>query len=110
MDLKTRRDLAIVVDLQLDRARQDLARITRRDQEIANELAGIDVQVQAMFKLSLENPYRHAGGDAAFEVWVQRRRAELQMDRARQRVARAAAMDALRLAFGRSEALRLIGR
>lgn len=110
MDLKTRRDLARVVDLRLDRARQDLARIAAREQDIATELAAIEAQVQGMFRLSVENPYRHTGADASFELWAQRRRADLQMDRARLRVVSATAMDAMRLAFARSEALRLLGR
>lgn len=109
MDLKTHQDLAAVVGLHLDRARQELARIAAREQAIADELAGIAAQVQAAFTLSVENPYRQTGADASFEHWAQRRRAELQMDRARLRVDRAAATDALRLAFGRSEALRLVG-
>ncbi len=110
MDLKTQNDLGLVVDLQLDRARQDLARIAMREREIADEMTGIDDQVQAVFRLSVENPYRQTGADASFERWAQHRRAELQMDRARLRVTRATATDALRLAFARSEALRLLGR
>lgn len=110
MEMKALRELAVVTDLQLDRARHDLARIEAQEQAILTELAGIDTQVQAIFRLSVENAYRQSGADSQYELWAQRRRAELQMDRARLRVSRAAAMDALRLAFGRAEALRLLGQ
>jgi hypothetical protein len=110
MDMTDLHELVMITDLHLDRARQELARITAREQAIADELLGIEAQIQAMFRLSVENAYRQAGADAQFDLWAQRRRAELQMDRARLRVMRAAAVEALRRAFGKSEALRLLGQ
>lgn len=108
MDVTILADLRLVTDLQLDRARQDMARIAARDQAILDALADLETQVSCAFRLAVEDPYRQTGADAAFDLWAQRRRASLQMERARLRVARATAMGALRLAFGRAEALRLI--
>lgn len=108
MDVTMQRDLRLVADLQLDRARQDMARIAARDQAILDTLADLETQIRHAFHLAVEDPYRQTGADAAFDLWAQRRRASLQMERAQLRVARAAALAALRQAFGRAEALRLI--
>ncbi len=104
------RDLKRVTDLQLDLARQKLARVAERDSQILEQIAGIDAQVQAMFHLAVDDPFQQAGAGASFEQWASRRRSELQMDRARLRVERATAMGSLRLAFGRAEAVRLTSR
>ncbi|WP_170771006.1 hypothetical protein [Ruegeria lacuscaerulensis] len=99
-------NLQIATDALFQKEHQALAPILQAEIRIQNQLARLDGQVrQTRWDTNDTEGYRVTGTDILWHGWESNTRRQLNMELARVRSQKLAALDALRSAFGRQQAV-----
>ncbi len=111
MTRNTLSDLSSVTGAIFDREYQSLRPILDAERRIQNQLARLDMQLQQVRAESTRNAsYAITGTDMLWHGWESATRRKLNMELARVRASKIAAMNQLRAAFGRKQAVAELNR
>ncbi len=104
-------DLKTVSEAIFQKEYQNLQPLLMAEARIVQQLAQLDAQVtQVSTDAASSSGYRVSGTDMLWHRWEAATRSQLNMELARLRAQKLAAMDNLRLAFGRTQAVASLSR
>lgn len=99
-------DLSAVTEAVFQKERQQLQPLLQAEARVAQQLARLDAQAaQVRADATDSSGYRVTGTDMLWHRWESATRRQLNMELARLRAQKLAALDSLRSAFGRKQAV-----
>ena len=104
-------DLGAVTEAAFQKEYQKLRPLLQREARVQNQMARLDAQVSQVRSDSTQTEgYHVTGSDMLWHGWESAARRQLNMELAQLRSQKLAAMDSLRKAFGRKQAVETLSR